>query len=130
MYLLIPSFGSLLQTIQSLFEVTHLMLLTWFCKSSWLSYIDFLLQLTIEKSCLNVQLMHFPPKMCSHCYNQPDSCHLRSRSKSLLKVYTFLLSISFGNKASFQMINRSINFPLDFVNPFSANSLFTNEQIH
>ena len=127
---MVPSFGSLLQTIQSLVEATHLMFLTWFQKTSWLSYIDFLLQLTIEKSYSNVQLMHFPSKMCPHCSSQPNSYHSRSGSKSLLKFYTLLLSIAFGNKASFQIINRSINFPLDFVNPSSANCLFTNGQIH
>jgi len=86
----------------------------------WL-HVDLLMQLSIKKSILNIELGDRPLPHRSNSKESPNSGHVSNRSKSLIIVTTMLLLKATRHKASLVALKRAIRSSLDLIDPLASN---------
>ena len=93
-------------------------------------HVHFFLEVSIEKSVLNIHLIKRPIANDSHNNKTSDRCKVSNKTKCFLIVSAIFLSKAFGNEASLVSFNRSTSLDLDLVNPPTTYYRLTKRKIN
>ncbi|TQD73915.1 hypothetical protein C1H46_040565 [Malus baccata] len=89
---------------------------------------NYLMQITMEKGVLNVQLMNEPVTGTSNSKEAMQNDEFGSRRKGFMIIDALNLSVSFSNKSSLVPLNCAIRVVFNFINPFANNGFVTYRQ--
>jgi hypothetical protein len=115
----IPRLWGLFQATEGFIQLTMICCLTRIFKSRRLSHILFFLKNSMEKRVLDIQLPKTPALRNCNRENQVNGRELHNRAEHGIIVNAIALLESLSNEARFIPINRTINFPLDLVDPLA-----------
>jgi hypothetical protein len=88
-------------------------------------HVNLLMQLTIEKSILNIKLRHGPVANRGDSKKSAHSGHMSHMSKSLIIVTALLLLKATSHKTRFIALKRSIRAGLNFLDPLTRDGTNT-----
>jgi hypothetical protein len=125
---LIPLFSCLFQTIQKLYQLTHLILLIFYYKFIRLCHIDFLFQLSIKESCLNVHLMDEKTMWDRQWDENINYGQSNNRWISIKEIFTFFLNITLSHKSCLVLVNSTIWPKFLFKHPLTTHE-FINHMV-
>lgn len=116
-----PSKKSLFEAIKYLLKLTN-QIGTLF-RPRGLLHVNHLLQITIEKGITDINLSQFSQKSQSQAKHHMYGSWFYNETKSLIKVYIFLLQISQGNQPTFLFVKETRTEQLDSKNPLATNCI-------
>lgn len=108
MELMIPSTLCLLETIDSFVKFAHIIRMIMVNVSQWLSHENIFRQVALKKGIFNIKLVERPTMIDRDIENKIYNGLFDNRTKSIMIINTWSLMKSFGNKARFVPINRTI----------------------
>ena len=94
-------------------------------ESRWLLAVNSLIQMTMKKGVLDIQLMNRPGTRRSNAENNPNRCWLNNWIESLFVVDAILLRKSSNNPQSFVTSKRAIRVILMLENPLAGDNVGT-----
>ena len=105
---MIPTTWCLLETIDSFAKFSHIIEIIMINESQWLSHENIFKQMALRKSIFNIKLAKRPTIVVNNIKNITYSGKFENRIKNIMIINAQSLLKSFGNKAGFVPINRTI----------------------
>ena len=96
----------------------------------WLLHVYACREITVEICRPNVDLTHVHAQYCCNGKKNTYIVIFNNRAKGFIIVDAVYLTISFGDKASFILVNFTCRSVLDLVNPFALNNSATRRGRH
>jgi hypothetical protein len=117
-----PSSRSLLKAIKGVTKVTNHTLRNRIPR--WWTHVNLLMQLTIKKDILDINLRDGPLPNRSHD-KSVNSGHMSNMSKGLIIITTVLLLKTTGNKMSLIVLKRIVRASLNLIDPLTSDQMNT-----
>lgn len=104
----VPRPWCLTETVESLPEPKHLVLVAVVDEARWLRDVHLLLELAIEECQFDIHVVHLPALLCHKCNQQAHGLHSSDGREDFLEVNTLALHIPLGNEARLVLNHSSL----------------------
>jgi hypothetical protein len=117
----VPGAWSLSQPVQRLVQAKYLAFLSVSNEPGRLCHVHLLLDLAVEKGRFHVEVVYFPPLLCSDSEKEADRVETGDGRENLVEIDPFLLDVALCHDPGLVLQDLAMLVLLDLVHPLEPN---------